>query len=154
MKQILIWLGLLGFAIPLSNTEIPVKTEKIEPKKPEYRTIVARVTYYSPNEKNYKWGTRISSNPKGKAISSWTVAVDPKKIPYGTTLYIPALEQVIGDGIFRAEDTGRAVKSMKAIGQNKRAEIHYVIDVFVDNNDKMNILSKTMPQYMEVYIYE
>ncbi len=135
-----------GIAEPI---EIEEKRAVIIPK-----SFMARVTYYSPHEKGYTWGTRISSNPKGKAVMSWTVAVDPKKIPYGSTLYIPALEEAMGDGIFCAEDTGSAVKKLKAIPKSKRGEVDVVIDVYVSNNQTMNKLSNSMPQYMKVYLYE
>jgi 3D (Asp-Asp-Asp) domain-containing protein len=149
--------GLTTYTEPVVILEQPPRQSIIPSQKrlmKQPKVFQARVTYWSPNEKDYKLGSKIASNPKGKAIESWTVAVDPKKIHYGSTLYIPELAEVLGDGVFCAEDTGSAVKQMKAIPMNKRDEVNVVIDVYVSSNETMNRLAKKMPHYMTVYLYE
>lgn len=118
------------------------------------KEIMARITYYSPEEKDYPYGKQIASNPKGKAVENYTVAVDPKKIQYGTFIYIPKLAEAMGGGIFKAEDTGKDVKRMVAISKSKRDEVNYVIDVFVEDNETMKKMANSMPHYMKVYVYE
>jgi 3D (Asp-Asp-Asp) domain-containing protein len=47
-----------------------------------------------------------------------TIAVDPKVIPYGSTIYIPEYK-----ALFKAEDTGSAIKGKR-------------IDIFLSNEDE------------------
>lgn len=151
MKTLLLCLCVLGTQ-SIAKDMVKFEHYQIEPK--QAKSFTARITFYSPHEKNYIYGTKIASNPKGKAIEGYSVAVDPKKIPYGSTLYIPELSEIMDDGVFCAVDTGSAVKKLRAIPKSKRGQVNHVIDVFVDSNETMNRLSNSMPQYMTVYLYE
>lgn len=156
MKAIIMCLCVLLIQCVTPKPTMTFESRIIEPKQQIFKpkSFTARITYYSPNEKGYIYGTKIASNPKGKAVESYTVAVDPKKIPYGTIIYIPDLAETMGDGVFCAQDTGSSVKSLRAIPKVRRGEINIVIDVYVSSNETMNQLAKSMPHYMTVYIYE
>ena len=85
------------------------------PKPPAKKTIKARITAYwlGEDEFGYKSST-------GKRLDSGkSCAVDPKIIPYGTTLLIEGKA-------YHAHDTGTAVISRKASGKTKLP----VVDLF------------------------
>lgn len=131
----------------------PIKVKEQKAKTPvNHVKINARVTFWCIQERGYTWGKQIASNPKGRAREGITAAVDPKKLEYGTKLFIPKLKGIVGDGMFIAEDTGKDVRGMKAIPKSKRKEVFHVIDIYVSSLAKMNEYSKKNPQYMEVYI--
>lgn len=104
----------------------------------------ARATFYGNFEDEYG-DTTARPNPltgENKAIHGFTVAVDPKKIPYGSRIEIPKLASYSanGDGIFVAHDTGGDVKSEKADGGTKP-----VIDVYsgdAKTNSDLNALNE------------
>lgn len=67
----------------------------------------------------------VDKNKYGTGVKNWpitpfkSIAVDPRYIPYGSTVYIPALKgaryefegkQHVHDGYVKAEDTGGAIK--------------------------------------------
>ena len=108
------------------------------------RKVRVRVTYYSPE--GCKWGDRVACQKTKRAREGVTVAADPKKYPYGTKVFIPALKGLIGDGNFIVQDTGGAVKSMKA--SKGKADI---IDVYVTTNAKIRRHMKN-DMYMSAYI--
>jgi 3D (Asp-Asp-Asp) domain-containing protein len=77
---------------------------------PKGLTIKAKVTAYAPNDNKSgicNDGDILTST--GKIASRGMVAVDPKKIPYGTKLYIP------GYGIAEAQDTGGAIRAYDGV---------------------------------------
>jgi 3D (Asp-Asp-Asp) domain-containing protein len=131
-----------------SVSKVVVKTEVKGCSK-----IVARITYYAPGEVGDPWTPRISSSNKKRAIEGTTVAIDPLKIPYGSQIWIPSLKDKLGNGMFVAEDTGKAVKKLKAIPKHKRKEIQYVIDIYVGSKEKVNTMSSKNDKYMDVYIF-
>ncbi len=68
-----------------------------------------------------------------------TIAVDPRVIPLGSTVYIPQLEYLNGTGLFHAEDTGGDIKgnwidigfdssSDNGYGDNPRVDVYIVTD--------------------------
>jgi len=67
--------------------------------KPNYITQRFVVTAYSPGDQGV--GTKTAS---GKRVRRGHVAVDRRRIPFGTKMYIP------GYGHAVAEDTGGAIK--------------------------------------------
>lgn len=88
-----------------------------------------KLTFYCPCAQcSGRWGTGTSSGRR--AIEGRTVAVDPKKIPIGSRVYIE------GYGDFIAEDVGGAIKGNK-------------IDVFVNSHSRACDLGV---QYANVYI--
>lgn len=114
----------------------------------EVKHYWARVTFYNDREDSFGRNTATGV----RAEEGRTVAVDFRVIPKGATVRIKALEGVIGDGVFRAEDTGSAVKSRKAVRSRKyRGAI--VVDVFVSSK-RMKYFATKLPEYMEVEVIE
>lgn len=90
----------------------------------------AVITFYYPGEDHYGWRSAT-----GERLKPWaTVAVDPKVIPYGSTVSIPGL------GKFRAHDTGGAVKSRLAARRRGWGRA-LVVDVCVKNRSEMRRLA-------------
>lgn len=105
--------------------------------------ILARVTFYSSD--TCPWGSQSATGVR--LIEGKHAAVDPKKIPYGSTLYIPGL------GERKAVDTGTAVKSRKAakeLGKTKLERQAVVVDIFVKNKKTMAQLAKTFPHFVKI----
>lgn len=100
------------------------------------KSMRVRVTYYVSDP---KWGSQISSDPKGSAIAGRTAAVDPEIFPYGSVIHLPLIGEVV------AEDTGTDVKSRKA---SRRHNDIPVIDVFVSNEEEAEKLAREMPEVM------
>src|SRR5258708_3797713 len=98
---------------------------------------VVRVTFYDGESCH---GARTSTGTITR--EGTTVAVDPRTIPYGSTIEIGQLKGVIGDGRFVAEDTGTAVVSRKAA--KAQARNVPVIDVYVRTKKRVRYLEKTM----------
>lgn len=107
-----------------------------------------RTTYYCAAE-DKKWGDKVAMCPKLRAVAGITVAVDPKKIPYGTHINIPELGEVFGDPYFVAQDCGSAVSKMTA-SHGKTL----VIDIYVDNRHTMNYFARNNEQYMDAFLLE
>jgi 3D (Asp-Asp-Asp) domain-containing protein len=95
----------------------------------------ARVTVYNNHEDQYGSESARKNPLTGKRQSQEgvTIAVDPKVIPYGSRVKIPALADLTPnrDGVFIAHDTGGAVKSRKASGGKEP-----VIDVYVAGQNR------------------
>lgn len=117
-----------------------------EPGEPTYtpsrggvrkRVVQARVTAYAPLDN--KSGICAEGDPTitatGTKVRRGIIAVDPKKIPYGTKVYIPGYGEAI------AEDTGGALRNYDGIA----------IDILVDTYEEAMQWGK---RYMEVIIYE
>lgn len=100
-------------------------------------TFTARVTYYSREECG---GRRTSTGTR--PIEGTTIAVDPRLIPYGRTVEIPALKGIVGDGLFTASDTGRWVKSRRASRAVGRSEP--VVDVFLASRARVAEVTRAL----------
>lgn len=87
----------------------------IEAPKPPKKTIKARITAYWLGEDDY--GYKSASGKR--LVSGSSCAVDPRIIPYGTTLLVEGKPYV-------AHDTGTAVIQRKASGKSRLP----VIDLF------------------------
>jgi 3D (Asp-Asp-Asp) domain-containing protein len=87
----------------------------IETPKPPKKTIKARITAYWLGEDEFGY----KSSTGKRLVSGKSCAVDPKIIPYGTTLLIEGKA-------YHAHDTGTAVISRKASGKTKLP----VVDLF------------------------
>ena len=85
------------------------------PKLPAKKTIKARITAYWLGEDEFGY----KSSTGKRLVSGKSCAVDPKIIPYGTTLLIEGKA-------YHAHDTGTAVISRKASGKTKLP----VVDLF------------------------
>jgi 3D (Asp-Asp-Asp) domain-containing protein len=104
----------------------------------ESKTFIAKVTAYSPlDDVN---GINSSGNPNvtatGMTVSRGVVAVDPRKIPYGTKLKIEGF-----DRMFIAGDTGGALRNYDG----------YAIDIFKQTYDEA---LKFGVKYLEVTIID
>jgi 3D (Asp-Asp-Asp) domain-containing protein len=110
----------------------------------EYRSALARVTFYCAE--NCPYGNQSSTGEK--LVFGKHVAVDPKIIPYGATVYVPGL------GFRKAIDTGSAVKARKAaieLGKTEAERNAIVVDVFVDTDEQLKWLAYNYPHYVQVY---
>lgn len=88
-----------------------------------------KLTFYCPcSQCSGKWGSGTSSGTR--AAEGRTIAVDPRKIPIGSRVFIE------GYGDFIAEDVGGAIKGNK-------------IDVFVNSHSRCYELGV---QYANVYV--
>jgi len=95
--------------------------EELEVTIQELRTIPAIITNYAPLDPNAVEGMCYSGNPNitatGTQVRRGVAAADPRRIPYGTRLWVPDFGEVV------VEDTGGAMRN------NDR--IH--IDIFVES---------------------
>ena len=85
------------------------------PKPPAKKTIKARITAYWLGEDEFGY----KSSTGKRLVSGKSCAVDPKIIPYGTTL-------IVEGKAYHAHDTGTAVITRKASGKSRLP----VIDLF------------------------
>ena len=108
----------------------------------KYKILYARVTYYWPG--NGGQVGNITSTGQ-KAVCGKTAAVDPKLIPYGSTIYIPAMKTSV-----KANDTGSAVRSRKASKAQGRNEP--VVDIFCASKAKAYEKIKKYPMFMKIHV--
>jgi len=113
--------------------------------KAEVNTYTARITYYSTDK---KWGNKVACTKTKYAKEGVTIAAHPN-FKFGTKVYIPALKNIVGDGIFIVQDRGVAVTE-KVASRNKS----YVFDVYVTTPNKVHIHARNKPEYMKIYIIE
>ncbi|MCC7518377.1 MAG: 3D domain-containing protein [Verrucomicrobiae bacterium] len=112
------------------------------------RIFQARVTYYEPRSCPYG---NVTSTGR-YATEGVTVAVDPRVIPYGSRVRIAALDGLVGDGWFLAQDTGSAVKSRKASRRwGSRAP---VVDVYVASASKLRRIERAAPMFCMVEVHQ
>jgi len=117
--------------------------EHIPKKEQKYKKIKARITFYSRGQD--KWGDRNADPNSSRSKVGVTVAAHPD-FKFGTEVKIPALKNIVGDGVFRVQDRGGAVTRKTA--SNKK---YYVFDVYVTPKQRRK-LAKTLPEYMYVYV--
>jgi len=101
------------------------------------KEILARVTYY--------WSDPITSTGK-KPICGKTIAVDPKIIPYGSTVFIPKMNKS-----FIAQDTGSAVVKRTAAKKLGKPEC-IVVDVYCSSKSIALNSIKKYPMFMKIII--
>ena len=101
------------------------------------KEYLARVTYY--------WGDSITATGK-KPICGKTLAVDPKIIPYGSSVTIPKMNRT-----FRASDTGAWIKSRLAARKLGRPDA-IVVDVFCASKAVAMRRIKKYPLFMRVIV--
>jgi len=99
----------------------------------------ARITYYWPGNGG-QVGYQTATGKR--AICGKTAAVDPRLIPYFSSIFIPKMGKTV-----IALDTGSAVKSKKASGGKAP-----VIDIFVSSRAEAMRMIKKYPMYMEVIV--
>ncbi len=97
---------------------------------------LARVTYY--------WQGHITSTGI-KPVSNKTIAVDPKKIPYRSKVFIPQMGKT-----FLAQDTGRHVCSREA--SRKLGKSNIVVDIYCRNQKEASTYIKRYPMFMKIII--
>lgn len=106
------------------------------------KSLLARITVYWPGEGQM----RACSN--GARLRNGHVAVDPKRIPYGSHVIFPDAECI-------AVDTGPSVVSRAAARACARTEAQrnaLVIDRFFESKEAALSWSNHHPQYMTVQV--
>jgi 3D (Asp-Asp-Asp) domain-containing protein len=115
MLIISVLLNLNIIQMPVEEVKEVVIDEVVEQ---EYYEITARISAYAPFDN--KSGICNNGDPMNTATMTLpqrgTLAVDPRRLPYGSRVYIP------GYGYGTAEDTGSAMRRYEGIA----------IDVFVE----------------------
>jgi len=105
--------------------------------------IRARITYYYPEA---PWWRQVACSKTNEAKSGVTVAAHPD-FAFGTKIFIPELENKLGNGSFVVQDRGSAVTRKSAAGGNG-----YVFDVFVPSRATLRQLVASTHTWMDVYI--
>jgi 3D (Asp-Asp-Asp) domain-containing protein len=95
----------------------------IEPPKPLKKTIKARITAYWLGEDEFGYKSATGK----RLVSGKSCAVDPRIIPYGTTLIVEGKHYI-------AHDTGTAVVQRRASGKSMLP----VIDLFYKTEAQAN----------------
>ena len=137
-----LWLEKVGEVEKTESTSVRKSEKKSTNKKSSYkessrkgnvrRTITVEATAYTGSaEENGGWANMTSTGAVPK--EGRTIAVDPRVIPYGTRVYIPAL-----GGTYVAEDCGGAIKGNR-------------IDIFMNTSSKCNAWGR---RHIEVQILE
>jgi 3D (Asp-Asp-Asp) domain-containing protein len=107
--------------------------------------LLARVTVYWRGE-----GSGVLASSNGEPLRAGHCAVDPRKIPYGSTVVFP-------DAACLAVDTGPAVVSRKAAriaGRNSRERSALVIDRFFETKREALAWAQAHPHFMTVRIVD
>ncbi len=112
--------------------EVPAEVEE-----EAFITVQARVTAYAPldNKSDICAEGDPTVTATGSQVRRGIVAVDPKKISYGTKVYIPGYGEAV------AEDTGGALRRYDGIA----------IDILVDTYSETMQWGK---QYLDIIIYD
>jgi len=120
-------------------TPKPTPTPKptTTPSSKKYKVVNARITAYAPfdNQSGVCNDGDPSNTSTGQYPNRKLIAVDPSKIPYGTKVYIPSLDEW-----FEAGDTGSALRNYNG----------YAIDLFVKTYKEARNWGV---RYLEVWIY-
>lgn len=125
----------LALAILLNGCTAPTMTTA-QISKPEKKSQIARITYYTGKHEKVAMG--------GRAVQGVSVAAHPK-YKFKTKIAIPNLYQYLGETELEIQDRGPAVTARKA--SRGKAE---VFDIFVKNYKTMKFLEREAPEYMEV----
>lgn len=146
LKYILI-ASILFFAAPstsLANIKLNPFFGKSSLKSiQKTKTILARITYYGPNEDKY--GSKLACGLRAK--EGETVA-GHSNFPFFTKISIPELDKIMPNNHFLIEDRGSAIQSKRA-SHGKC----FVFDVFLNKrNRELNKFASKMPPYMKVKI--
>jgi hypothetical protein len=113
------------------------------------QSVLARVTVYwaSGGKGSDRW-TRRHVCSTGARLQAGHCAVDPRRIPYGSTVTLP-------DGTLVAVDTGSAVRSRKAARLSGRTAVErnaLVIDRFFETKQQALSWAGRNPYFMFVRI--
>lgn len=124
-----------------------ISCETAPPKRTTQRQdrVFARVTVYWTNSD--RW-TRRHQSSTGTRLHVGHVAVDPRKIPYGSKVIFP-------DGEFTAVDTGTAVKSRKAArkgGRTLAEKAAIVIDRFFETKREALHWARSNPLFQNLEV--
>jgi 3D (Asp-Asp-Asp) domain-containing protein len=133
MKKLVIALAML-FSIPTLASNVMIE---IQPKKPAKKLKVRLTAYWigqDPDTSKFRSSTGYTLR------SGRTCAVDPKIIPYGSTVIIDGKE-------FKAIDTGTAVIAKKA----SRGKLP-VVDLFYKTERQAMVALGNMPMHPWVEI--
>lgn len=111
--------------------------------RPKSRRILVRLTTYSKDERCADHNTRRGVGSTGARLATAaSAAVDPRLIPYGSTITIPSLKMSL-----KAVDTGGDVKRRKASHRNEP-----VVDVFFAKQRDASRFMASTPEVVEVLV--
>ena len=133
MRNIVIAIAML-FSIPTLASNVLIETE---PKKPTKKIKVRLTAYWCGQDPDT---SRFKSSTGYTLKSGRTCAVDPRIIPYGSTV-------IIGGKEFKAIDTGTAVIAKKA-SHGKLP----VVDLFYKTERQAMVALGNMPMHPWVEI--
>ena len=133
MRNIVIAIAML-FSIPTLASNVLIETE---PKKPTKKIKVRLTAYWCGQDPDT---SRFKSSTGYTLKSGRTCAVDPRIIPYGSTV-------IIGGKEFKAIDTGTAVVAKKA-SHGKLP----VVDLFYKTERQAMVALGNMPMHPWVEI--
>jgi 3D (Asp-Asp-Asp) domain-containing protein len=160
-----VWVGLplapfsswIEFKLPHASFNDPLDSGSDNPREGIDETVptvkvetrLARVTAYWPEDGDHYTRRRMSST--GVSLRDGHCAVDPRVIPYGSTVKIP------GVGEFVAVDTGPAVVSRRAArvaGRTADERNALVVDIYCSSRSKARALVASAPQFAVISWYE
>ena len=118
--------------------------------RPKHQTLLARVTvYWASGGKGSDRYTRKHKCATGLRLKVGHCAVDPAKIPYGSSVILP-------DGTsLAAVDTGTAVKNRKAarmLGRTVTEKSAVVIDRFFETKSQALAWANSHPHFVPVRV--
>ncbi len=125
-----------------------VSCETTQVTKHEGKTYLARTTQYWPSERGDSDTTHHRS-ATGIRLREGMVAVDPRIIPYGSTVRFPSGET------FLALDTGTAVKNRKAArlsGKTEEEKKAIVVDRFFESKRAALEWARRNPPFLAVSV--
>lgn len=116
--------------------------------------VLARTTVYWAKGARTDKDTANHKTSSGVKLEEGHVAVDPKIIPYGSTVYIK-YDNITVPLIKTATDTGSHViqrRAAKASGQTVEEKNAIVIDIFFNNYDDAKLFADTHPMFARVKV--
>jgi len=135
MKKLVIALAML-FSVPTLASNVMIETQL---KKPTRKIKVRLTAYWTGQDPDT---SRFRSSTGYTLKSGRSCAVDPKIIPYGSTVVIDGKE-------FKAIDTGTAVVAKKA----SRGKLP-VVDLFYKTEKQAMVALGNMPMHPWVEVYK
>ena len=142
MKGLIVAILFAAFASPV--------TAALSPRQKPHQTVLARVTvYWASGGKGSDRYTRRHKCATGLRLKTGHCAVDPAKIPYGSSIVLP-------DGTsLAAVDTGTAVKNRKAarvLGRTSTEKNAVVVDRFFETKKQALAWANSHPYFMPVRV--
>jgi len=127
---------------PVKRYALNCKVQR-EEERESNRHMLARVTvYWSLGGGTDSWTRHRQTSSGLPLIDGESIAVDPKLIPYGSTVSIP------GYGTAKAVDTGSAVISRRA--SKLEGKHNPVVDLYFERREDAARWEKSNPEYVQI----